>query len=338
MKQESYVTLYNRAKALQDSEQHQEAISVLRQKLAHSERTLGYDHGTTLRDQEDLSYSLNELGIYEEAAGLDRKTLLARKRLDGEEAADTLWTQHNLARNLSQLGQYDEAIKLNQKTLACWEKTLEAGDDDRLSTQHNLAADLHKLARYKEAVYHNRIILKMREQQLDANSYDLIACRHNLSTNLHALCKLQEAMTLIEQNLSSLTNSRPKGDPQLEEVTNFQKRVYSDIQQAQAKREIAQALETSQRRAESDKRWQLEVIETLKAQEVAKVAEAERLRVLELTEQLVAEAEEGEMALNAAKDKETAVKLLFAREKIAMNCRQFNQTLPTVTIKANTSR
>ena len=284
-----------RAVDLQDKGDHQQAVVLLRENLSLSTRVLGVDHFITLNDQDSLSDCLNELGKFEEAAALDRSTLRVRESLNARDY-DTLATQHSLANNLSHLGQYDEAIELNRKTLAVREVVLGKTEIGTLETRHNLASNLHRRGQYQEASALNREVLRIREKALAADNYDLIACRHNLATNLHALGDSENALTLTDQNLLHLGNSRPKSDMQLETVVNFQKRVQSDIWKATRVKE-SQRLQSEM----AAQRSRLEMAERMRVQAIAnaeaskKAGEKEHLKELQKWEEKLAQQKQREM-------------------------------------------
>lgn len=191
------------------------ASSLFRENLAWSKNARGPKDPVTLEDQELLSFSLHELGLYKQAEDLDRQTLQVRREDQGLWHADTLETQHNLALNLFKLGRYTEAADLDRRTLKAREKASGKEDQTSLSSRHNLAASLQELKAYGEAADLNRETLKIRERNSAKDDDDVIATRHNLATNLHGLAQYDKAADLLQKNLSVLRKTRTTDDPQL---------------------------------------------------------------------------------------------------------------------------
>lgn len=179
-----------------------DALALLHQTLADSERIFGSDHPSTLSVRSNLASMYQSLGRYVEAAALLQQTLAGSQRILGGDHPSTLSARANLAGIYQSLGRYDEAAALLQQTLADSRRILGSDHPSTLSVQANLAGIYQHDGRYEEAVALLQQTLAESERILGDDHPSTLTVRANLAGIYQSLGRHDDAVALLEQTLA----------------------------------------------------------------------------------------------------------------------------------------
>jgi DNA-binding SARP family transcriptional activator len=127
------------ARRLAEGGLHEDAVALLEQTLASSERILGPDHPSSLSVRANLAGVYQELGRHQEAVALLEQTLASSERILGPDHPSSLSVRANLAGVYQELGRHQEAVALLEQTLASSERILGPDHPSTRTVRANLA-------------------------------------------------------------------------------------------------------------------------------------------------------------------------------------------------------
>jgi tetratricopeptide (TPR) repeat protein len=128
------------AVAYQANGQVKDAVRLLEQVVAISERVLAEDHPDRLASQAVLASAYQANGQVKDAVRLLEQVVAISERVLAEDHPSRLASQHELARAYQANGQVKDAVRLLEQVVAIRERVQVEDHPHRLASQHNLAS------------------------------------------------------------------------------------------------------------------------------------------------------------------------------------------------------
>jgi len=161
------------------------AQSLLEQAREIGRRSLGRNNPETIRAENDLAWTLTNLGHYTEAEKVLRETSDVSRRAFGTENRDSLISMDILGWTLDLEGNYAEAEKIDRETLNSRVRLLGTDHPDTLTSMGRLVSVLYHQGRYGESEKIDRQILDARRRTLGPEHPLTLIAANNLASNLH---------------------------------------------------------------------------------------------------------------------------------------------------------
>ncbi len=179
--------------ALNQEEEHDEAIAEARQVVTLREKILGYEHPDTLLSRYNLANALYHKGKYAEAEQLYRVVADLDENVIGPEHRRTLAARIGLANALNDQGKYGEAISSYRDVIRLDGKAYGPEHPVTLNDRMDLATALHANHEYPAAEAEYKAVIKLQEKVLGPRHADTLNTRNNLAELLDDEGKYAEA-------------------------------------------------------------------------------------------------------------------------------------------------
>jgi len=190
------------AVAYHEAGQSVKAIAIYEPLLADRQRSIGAEHGNTLRTRNNLANAYRAAGRVDDAIALRESLVADSERILGPEHPGTLSTRNNLANAYHEAGRTDDAIALHRGLLHDRERMLGTDHPDTLSTRNNLAIACRAAGRPNDAIAILEPLLIDRERILGPDHPDTLSTRHNLANAYQTAARTADAITLYEPLLT----------------------------------------------------------------------------------------------------------------------------------------